>query len=420
MHTSDDVVAMLTLKKLGWGFRRIAKEFGVSKNTVKRYVRNGAGAPHNKPMRKSALDGLDEWLEERFHTHAGNADVVRQELQTVKGIDVSLRTVERAVAGFRAELTAKAKATVRFETEPGEQLQIDFGTVTVVIGGRKERVKLFVATLGYSRRIFVHASRRERQRDWFVGIEEAMRHFGGRPKQLLVDNAKALVKHHNPETREVELNERFITFCHYWDLKPKACAPYRAQTKGKDERAVGYVKRNAIAGREFASWAELQSHLVVWMRDIADARTHGTTGDVPQVRFDEVEAAALRPLHDRTPFIQVLEFTRVVSSDCFVDVDTNRYSVPWQLIREQLTVVVNDGVVVVMQGAKEVARHDQVDGSHQRVRKAEHFEGIRSTHAPTSAATAVYASNATSSEPPAESELLRPLDEYASATGGAW
>ena len=420
MHTSDDVVAMLALRKLGWGFRRIAKEFGVSKNTVKRYVRNGGWSPYKKPTRKSALDGLDEWLEERFHAHAGNADVVRQELKSAKGIDVSLRTVERAVAGFRSELRAKAKATVRFETEPGEQLQIDFGTVNVIIGARKERVKLFVATLGYSRRIFVYASRRERQRDWFVGIEEAMRHFGGRPKQLLVDNAKALVKHHNPETREVELNERFVAFCHYWDLRPKACAPYRAQTKGKDERAVGYVKRNAIAGREFASWSELQSHLVVWMRDIADARTHGTTGEVPQVRFDEREAAALRPLHDRAPFIQVREFTRVVSSDCFVDVDTNRYSVPWRLVREQVTVVVNDGVVVVMQGAKEVARHDQVEGAHQQVRNAEHFEGIRCTRAPALAATDVYDADATSSEPPTGAELLRPLDEYAAATGGAW
>ncbi len=420
MHTSDDVVAMLALKKLGWGYRRIAKEFGVSKNTVKRFVRNGGWAPYKKPERPSALDGLDDWLEERFKKHAGNADVVRQELRAVKGIDVSLRTVERAVVGFRADLVAMAKATVRFETKPGEQLQIDFGTTTVVIAGKKTRVKLFVATLSYSRRIFVYASHRERQRDWFVGIEEALRHFGGRPEQLLIDNAKALVKHHNPETREVELNEKFVAFCHYWGLKPKACAPYRAQTKGKDERAVGYVKRNAIAGREFASWADLKSHLVVWMRDIADARTHGTTGDVPQARFDDVEAAALRPLNDRAPFIQVREFERVVGSDCFIDVDTNRYSVPWRLVREKLTVVVNDGVIVVKQGAIDVARHNEVDGSHQVIRKAEHFEGIRCrtpTEVGTTATNSQPASAEATSPPP---ELLRSLDDYASAVGGAW
>ena len=420
MHTSDDVVAMLALKQLGWGYRRIAKEFGVSRNTVKRYVRNGGWAPYNKPKRASALDGLDEWLEERFKRHAGNADVVRQELQSVKGIDVSLRTVERAVAGFRAELVAMAKATVRFETKPGEQLQIDFGTTTVVIAGIKTKVKLFVATLGYSRRIFVHASHRERQRDWFVGIEEAMRHFGGRPEKLLIDNAKALVKHHNPETREVELNERFVAFCHYWGLTPKACAPYRAQTKGKDERAVGYVKRNAIAGREFASWAELKSHLVVWMRDIADARTHGTTGDVPQDRFDNVESAALRPLNDRAPFIQVREFTRVVSSDCFVDVDTNRYSVPWRLVREELTVVVSDGQIIVRQGTTEVARHGEVDGSHQRVRKSKHFEGIRCKSKTAVGSTAAYGPPVSGDEEPTTPELLRSLDDYASAVGGAW
>ena len=121
------------------------------------------------------------------------------------------------------------------------------------IGGERVRVHLFVATLGYSRRLYVAVFRHERQSAWCDGIEGAFRHFGGVPRELLLDNARALVEHHDAQTREVRFNERFHAFCRYWGVLPRACAPYRARTKGKDERGVGYVKRNAIAGHRFES-----------------------------------------------------------------------------------------------------------------------------------------------------------------------
>jgi transposase len=105
----------------------------------------------------------EEWLKERFFQHRGNAEVVRQDLLREQSIDVSLRTVERTVAPFRRLLTAEAKATVRFETPPGRQLQIDFGQLRVPIADERVRVFLFVATLGYSRRGYVAAFRHERQ-----------------------------------------------------------------------------------------------------------------------------------------------------------------------------------------------------------------------------------------------------------------
>jgi transposase len=96
---------------------------------------------------------LEEWLRERLRRHRGNADVIRQELAVEKGIIVSLRTVERAVKPYRQELVAEARATVRFETPPGRQMQIDFGERLVEIGGNRLRVYSFVATLGFSRRL---------------------------------------------------------------------------------------------------------------------------------------------------------------------------------------------------------------------------------------------------------------------------
>ena len=94
---------------------------------------------------------------------------------------------------------------------------------------------------------------------------------------MLLDNDRGLVSRHDRATREVEFNARLRAFAKHWGFRPHACAPYRARTKGKDERGVGYVKKNAIAGRRFESWPALEAHLEGWLRDVADQRVHGTT-----------------------------------------------------------------------------------------------------------------------------------------------
>jgi transposase len=335
MRAPDEVETMFRLKALSWGAKRIAAELGCSRNTVKRYLRQGRWVGYQAPNRRGALDEHADWLAKRFRQHRGNADVLRQELAKEFGVKVSLRTVERSVQPLRRELAAEAAATVRFETAPGRQLQIDFGSAFVSIGDAMEKVFLFVATLGYSRRNFVLALHHERQTAWFDGLEAAFRHFGGVTREVLLDNARALVQHHNSATREIVFNERFHAFCRYWDFRPSACAPYRARTKGKDESGVKYVKRNAIAGRRFASWAALEAHLAAWMRDVADTRIHGTTGEPPILRFDRDEAVALKPLNGRPPFRQLREVTRRVRADSCIDLDTNHYSVPWRLVRTQ-------------------------------------------------------------------------------------
>ncbi len=233
MRTPDEVAAMVRLKGLGWGVRRIAAEFGCSHETVRRYVAADGWVAYRKPRRRRQLDGLEDWLAERFRQHRGNCDVFRQDLARERGVMASLRMIERAVAPLRQVLQAEARACVRFETPPGKQLQIDFGEMRVPIGGEAVRVHLFVATLGYSRRVFVQAFRHERQSAWFDGLEGAFRRFGGTPREVLLDNARALVVHHDAVTREVLFNERLLAFARHWDVRVRACAPYRARTKGK-------------------------------------------------------------------------------------------------------------------------------------------------------------------------------------------
>ncbi|MBV8892190.1 MAG: hypothetical protein JO266_09530 [Acidobacteria bacterium] len=131
----DEVAAMLRLKALGWGIKRIARELGCSHMPVRHYVAQGGWVGHRGGGRPRKLAGLEDWVAERFRRHAGNADIVRQELVAEKSIVLSLRTIERAVAPLRCELEAQARATLRFETPPGKQLQIDFGERRVAIGG---------------------------------------------------------------------------------------------------------------------------------------------------------------------------------------------------------------------------------------------------------------------------------------------
>jgi len=297
MVEPEAVSAMLRLKELGWGSKRIARELGVSRGTVRRYLEAGGWQPFKMPERRRLLDGREDWLRERLRRHRGNADVVRQELASELGITTSLRTVQRALEPWRQEIAAEARATVRFETAPGKQLQIDFGERLVEIDGRKVKVFLFVATLGYSRLVHVRVFRHERQEDWFDGLESAFLVFGGAPEEVLLDNARALVSEHDAATRTVVFNAKLLAFARHWGFRPRACAPYRARTKGKTESGVGYVKRNAIAGRGFASWEALEAHLAEWEREVANARVHGTTGEVPLVRFDRDEPA----VHDAVP-----------------------------------------------------------------------------------------------------------------------
>jgi transposase len=416
MLEPDDVSAMLKLKALGWGARRIAAELGCSRTTARRWLREGVWRRPLPPSRPKALDGVEAWLEDRFRRHAGNADVVRQELVSEKGITVSLRTVERAVAHLRQELRAEARATVRFETRPGQQLQIDFGQRRIEIDGVLGVVSFFVATLGYSRRIHVRAFLGERQEHWFSGMESAFAAFGGVPAEVLLDNARALILSHDPASREVVLNPKLHAFARHWGFQVRACAPYRPRTKGKDERGVGYVKRNAIAGRSFESFAALEAHLASWTREIADQRVHGTTGEAPMERFVRDEAARLKPLPDCGPFLAARELSRRVGPDCAVELDTNAYSVPWRLIGERVRLLVTAEMVRITHAGVEVACHRRSAGRRGRITDRAHFDGV--------AGAAGRLIRAEKSEDAysavAAPALLRPLAEYEAVAGGAW
>lgn len=404
----ETVTKILNLRERGWGQRRIAHALGINRKTVKRYIRQNGWLPYKKPVRHKKLEGLKDWLEERFEKHKGNAAVIQQELLSEHKVHAAPRTIQYAVKCFRQKLFAENHATVRFETPPGKQLQIDFGSLKISIAGSSQKVFIFVATLGYSRRQYVQAFLHERQTSWFRGMEGAFQHFGGVTEEVLFDNARSLVSLHNPITREVAFNQKLHAFANYWKFKPKACAPYRPRTKGKDERSVGYVKKNCIAGREFSSWQALEEHMAWWMREISDPRIHGTTGEKPIDRFLKEEIQALHSLDGKPSFCHTREQYRVVHTDSCVEVDSNFYSVPWSLIKQFVVVQVHDLEVRIFYENEEVARHPIVNGHRKRAINPHHLDGIVGTQ------------KRIEERQSAVPDLLRPLSEYEAIAGGGW
>jgi hypothetical protein len=252
-------------------------------------------------------------------------------------------------------------------------MQIDFGEKQVVIAGEPVKVYLFVAVLGYSRRIFVRASLSQKQDDWREGLASAFRHFGGVPQRLLIDNAGAMVI--GRDGGHAVLHPAFAAFCKDWGVAVTACRPYRARTKGKTERGVGYVKHNGLAGRAFASFAQLDAHLVQWAIE-ADQRVHGTTHERPIDRFERDERAALGALPARPLPVRERRVGRKVAADCFVDVDRVRYSVPHRLVRRSVEVLVSETEVRVYLGGDVVAVHPRSREPFQRIVDPTHLDGL--------------------------------------------
>ena len=380
MVEPETILQVRALTGLKWGTKRIAQELGLARNTVRRYQRLSVDvdAVQQRPRARRLADAAQQEAVRLLGNEAEGNAVVIQRLLADQGTQVSLRTVQRVVTAERASLRRKASASVRFETPPGSQMQIDFGEKRISIAGETVRVYIFVAVLGYSRRIFVRAFLSQRHDDWREGIASAFEHFGGVTQGLLIDNPKAMVLRH--ESGKAILLPAFSDFCKDWGILARACAPYRARTKGKTESGVKYVKRNGLAGLSFTSFSALVSHLSNWMM-LADSRFHGTTGERPDIRFTRDEQSALQSLPSSRVPVRHRRILRKVANDCLVDVDSVRYSVPHRYVGCRVEVAVCDEDVQIFAGSQCIAEHRRGAEPRARIINPAHYDGLLSRRA---------------------------------------
>ena len=185
------------------------------------------------------------------------------------------------------------EAPVRFETPPGHQGQVDFGTFTLPWGRRHA----LVIVLGYSRLLWLHFYPRQTMAVLMEALESAFDQFGGVPEELLFDQMRAVVLSDDRAAGGgLVLNAEFLRFAAHWGFLPRSCRPYRAQTKGKVERPIRYIRESFFYGRSFVNDDDLNEQAARWLEGTANVRRHATTGERPIDRFERDERAVLRPL----------------------------------------------------------------------------------------------------------------------------
>jgi hypothetical protein len=213
-----------------------------------------------------------------------------------------------------------------------------------------------VNTLGYSRRFHFWCSDSQDAEHTYEGLVRSLEYFGGVPEEVLVDNQKSTVLEHRAGQGAV-FNARFIDLAGHYGFQPRACRPYRARTKGKDERMVGYIKQHFfVRYRAFDSWAHLNQLAEQWLAQEADQRVHGTVREVVIARFER-ERPALQPLPARR-YDTAYHETRRVGWDGYIEVRGNRYSVPDELVGQVVTVQIGlTGDLRVWAGEQLVARY---------------------------------------------------------------
>jgi transposase len=355
----------------GQGKRKMARELGLDRKTVTRILAQERPAPYRRTVSQSTVvTPYLEYIRQRAGEVDYNAYRIFHELQA-QGYPGGYEMVKLAVRPLRAERDRLAEATLRFETAPGRQAQVDWGTTWAEIGGQRERVQVFVMVLGYSRRLYVEFTQDQQLATLIACHEHAFDWFGGLTEELLYDNPKTVVLKRDREGRVIAWNPQFWDFARYYGFTPRLCRPYRAQTKGKVESGVKYVKRSFVLGRPFLSWEALNPTVQEWVVRVADQRIHGTTFRKPAEAFAEEH---LRSHRGRPPYAMQTSLLRTVARDCLVTVETNRYSVPATYVGQTVEVQWGpDATVRIYHHGRLIATHRRAHGQHQHCVEPTHY-----------------------------------------------
>ena len=243
MLTAEDRMELNVLRKHGASIRELARATGWSRNTVRRYLREGEAASTRKPAPKriEKLDPYKGYIVERMKAAAPDripAVVLYREIKA-RGYEGGETRLKQFVRGLVPAVAPEP--VVRFETAPGHQMQADWATV----GRGSDKLKVFIATLGWSRAAYVEFCDDERVETLIGCHENAMLAFGGVPIEVLYDNMRTVVIERNTYGRGVHrFHAGFLDYARHAGFLPRLCQPYRAQTKGKVERFIGYLKRS--------------------------------------------------------------------------------------------------------------------------------------------------------------------------------
>lgn len=303
MYDRERRVLLRHYLEQGWKKIQIAEHLGIDRRTITRWIRGGQldrdldAEPARytpRPAVPTKLDRYKPLIETRLSQYPLLSAVRLFTECRAAGYTGSLTQLKGFVRQVRPR--PEPEPVVRFETAPGHQAQVDFAEVKLPWGKRYA----LLLVLGYSRLLWLRFYPRQDMLTLVRGLEEAFGYFGGVPRECLFDQLKAVI------TRDERLaggplvrNTEFLRFAAHWGFVARACRPYRAQTKGKVERPIRYLRESFLYGREFLGDGDLDEQRGRWLEDVANARVHGTTQEVPRERFTRDEQRVLQPLATR-------------------------------------------------------------------------------------------------------------------------
>jgi len=263
--------------------------------------------------------------------------------------------------------------TVRVFTAPGEEAQVDFGSVGRLYDPRQQRPRVayaFVATLSYSRHQYAELVFDQKVETWIGLHRRAFENWGGIPQRIVPDNLKAAVQQvlwYDPI-----LGEAYRRMAQHYGFLVSPTRPATPQHKGKVENGIHYLQRNFMAGRQFTDIDLANRLLSQWVREEAGTRNHGTTHQAPWLRFCEQERAALLPL-PVDPFDLVSVRPVKVHPDCHVVIEGSFYSVPYAYVGRTLEAYLHERVIELYQGQTLLATHVRTHAKGEHVTQLSHY-----------------------------------------------
>jgi transposase len=364
--TLESVFMIHELRAQGVSISAIARQLGLDRKTVRRHIEAGVHPPAYgpRPPRGSIIDPYREYLRARVEAYPGlSARRLLREIQA-QGYTGGYTRVTDCLRELRPP--TEAGFVHRFETPAGHQAQVDFAQFKVNFRCEPQTTRvvwLFSMVLGFSRYLFGRFVWRQTL-DMVVRCHiEAFTEFGGVPRQVLYDRMKTAVLG-EPAPGNIVYNPTLVSMAAHYGYQPKACRPYRAQTKGKVERPYRYVRQDFFLAGEFEDLEDLNGQFDRWRTEIAHPRVHGTTGRVIAEAFEE-DRQALQPL-PAGDFNEMLSLERRVTHEGMVSVDGNLYSVP-DTTRERCVEVQRSATEVhIFEQGRLIAVHPVLTGRGQR------------------------------------------------------
>jgi transposase len=371
MIDGEEMMDFKDLKRRGLTITRIAEISGRDRKTVRKYLERAKPPAYaSRPGKPSKLDPFKPYVRTRMDQGMTNGVKMLAEIRK-RGYEGSVTILKDFMRPYRP---VKETAIKRFETSPGKQAQVDWGHCGKIFReGKLKALYCFAMTLSYSRHLYIEFTTSQDTTTFLRCHINAFNSFGGVTKEILYDNTKSAIIRRF--LKKIELNPRFADMAAHYGFIPRFCRPYRAQTKGKVESAIKYIKRNFLAGENFASLEDINAASRVWLATVANVRVHGTTGEAPAERFVREDMMSIKGV---APFDPTESTIRRVSLDCLVSYRGSRYSVPYLAAKEFVAVKEDeDGVIHMFFDSKCIA-------CHRRAKKGEtvivpgHYQGIAS------------------------------------------